>query len=166
MRRLQVMFIFFFIFVGLTCLLGQEIVEAIVAIVNDDVITLSQYKEQHEALYQMLRSRYQGDEFHQQYRALRKNLLNTMITDLLLDFANWADQIFACGPTLMYRAMATRNQQLKAKSVQVSLEVRMGCGRGVCYGCTVKTKGGLKQVCTDGPIFALDGVLWDELALE
>ncbi len=88
-----------------------------------------------------------------------------MITDLLPDFVDWADQIFACGPTLMYRAMATRNQQLvKTKPVQISLEVRMGCGRGICYGCTLKTKGGLKQVCTDGPIFALDDILWDELA--
>jgi dihydroorotate dehydrogenase electron transfer subunit len=85
-----------------------------------------------------------------------------MITDLLPDFIDWADQVFACGPTEMYRDMANRNQQLlKAKAVQVSLEVRMGCGRGVCYGCTVKTKSGLKQVCTDGPIFALDDVLWD-----
>ena len=88
-----------------------------------------------------------------------------MITDLLPDFIDWADQIFACGPTLMYRVMAARNQQLKAKSVQISLEVRMGCGRGVCYGCTLKTKGGLKQVCMDGPIFNLDDILWDELEL-
>lgn len=87
-----------------------------------------------------------------------------MITDLLPDFIDWADQIFACGPTEMYRAMATRNQQLKAKSIQVSLEVRMGCGRGVCYGCTIKTKRGLKQVCQDGPVFDLEDVLWDELA--
>jgi len=88
-----------------------------------------------------------------------------MITDLLPDFVDWADQIFACGPTEMHQVMAIRNQQLlKAKPVQISLEVRMGCGRGVCYGCTVKTKGGLKQVCKDGPVFDLDDVLWDELA--
>jgi len=86
-----------------------------------------------------------------------------VITDLLPDFAGWADQIFACGPMPMYRAIAVRNQLLKAKSVQVSLEVRMGCGRGVCYGCTVKTKNGLKQVCKDGPVFELDDILWDEL---
>jgi len=87
-----------------------------------------------------------------------------VVTDLLPDFAGWADQIFACGPTSMYRAMAEQKQQLlKAKSPQISLEVRMGCGRGVCYGCTVKTKGGLKQVCKDGPVFDLEDILWDEL---
>ena len=54
--------------------------------------------------------------------------------------------------------------ELKTKPVQISLEVRMGCGLGVCYGCTVKTRSGLKQVCQDGPIFNLDDVLWEELA--
>jgi len=86
-----------------------------------------------------------------------------VITDFLPDFAGWADQIFACGPMPMYRAISVQNQPLKAKSFQVSLEVRMGCGRGVCYGCTVKTKNGLKQVCKDGPVFELDDILWDEL---
>jgi len=91
-----------------------------------------------------------------------------MITDLLPDFIGWADQIFACGPTLMYHTMyhallAHDPQLLKTKPVQISLEVRMGCGLGVCYGCTVKTKSGLRQVCKDGPIFDLDDILWDEL---
>jgi len=86
-----------------------------------------------------------------------------MITDLLPDFVGWADQIFACGPLSMYRTMAARKQQLlKTKPAQVSLEVRMGCGRGLCYGCTLKTKSGLKRVCQDGPVFDLDNILWDE----
>ena len=89
-----------------------------------------------------------------------------LITDLLPDFIGWADQIFACGPTSMYQTMAAQKQKLlKTKPVQVSLEVRMGCGLGVCYGCTIKTKSGLKQVCKDGPIFDLDDILWDELGL-
>ncbi len=87
------------------------------------------------------------------------------VTELLPGFADWADQVFACGPVSMYRDMAQRKQRLKieGKPVQVSLEVRMGCGLGVCYGCTVKTKSGLKQVCKDGPVFALDDILWEEL---
>jgi len=83
-----------------------------------------------------------------------------LITDLLPDYVNWADQVFACGPALMYRVMSTQHL---TESVQTSLEVRMGCGLGVCYGCTLKTKGGLKQVCKDGPVFDLNDVLWDEL---
>ncbi len=86
-----------------------------------------------------------------------------IITDLLPQFVSHADQVFACGPTSMYRTITARN--LKTKPVQVSLEMRMGCGLGVCYGCTLKTKSGLKQVCQDGPVFDLDDILWDELDL-
>jgi len=89
-----------------------------------------------------------------------------MITDFLPDYVERADQIFACGPMPMYRDMVLRKQELKLKEkpVQISLEVRMGCGLGVCYGCTVKTKNGLKQVCQDGPVFDLDEIIWDEFA--
>ena len=87
-----------------------------------------------------------------------------LITDLLPDYVNWAYQIFACGPMLMYRVMSTQHL-VKTKPVQISLEVRMGCGLGVCYGCTVKTKSGLKQVCKDGPVFDFDDILWDEINL-
>jgi dihydroorotate dehydrogenase electron transfer subunit len=85
-----------------------------------------------------------------------------MITDILPDFIGRADQVFACGPSSMYQTMA-RMPELSNKPIQISLEVRMGCGLGICYGCTVKTKSGLKQVCKDGPIFNLDDILWEEL---
>jgi dihydroorotate dehydrogenase electron transfer subunit len=84
-----------------------------------------------------------------------------MIIDLIPKYIDWADQVFACGPSLMYRA-TVKMTELKGKPVQISLEVRMGCGLGVCYGCTVKTKGGLKQVCKDGPVFELNDIIWDE----
>jgi dihydroorotate dehydrogenase electron transfer subunit len=88
------------------------------------------------------------------------------VTDLLPDFASWADQVFACGPTPMYCDMARRKKELGLweKPVQVSLEARMGCGLGACYACTVRTKKGLKQVCKDGPVFELDDIIWDELS--
>lgn len=86
-----------------------------------------------------------------------------MITDLLPDFIDWADQVFACGPMSMYQAISTLTKKFpKLKSAQVSLEVRMGCGLGVCYGCTIKTRAGLRQVCKDGPIFELGDITWEE----
>ena len=85
-----------------------------------------------------------------------------LATVCLPGLATWADQIFACGPMPMYKAMA-KMPELKGKSVQVSLEIVMGCGRGICYGCTIKTKKGLKEVCKDGPVFDMDDILWDEL---
>ena len=88
----------------------------------------------------------------------------TMVTELIPDFTKEADQLFACGPLPMYRTMSNI-PELKDKSVQVSLEVRMGCGLGVCYGCTIKTVHGLKQVCKDGPVFDFKEIYWDYLSL-
>ena len=87
-----------------------------------------------------------------------------MVNELLPHYIDWADHVFACGPVNMYYDMyRKRDALLKTKPVQVSLEIRMGCGRGVCYGCTIKTKSGLKKVCEHGPVFDLDDILWDEL---
>ncbi len=85
------------------------------------------------------------------------------VTDLIPEYAARADRIFCCGPIPMYRTIAGQNLH-GGKPCQVSLEVRMGCGFGVCYGCSVKTKQGLREVCKDGPVFDMDDVLWDELA--
>src|SRR5207245_2271500 len=41
------------------------------------------------------------------------------------------------------------------KPVQALLEERMGCGTGVCYGCAVFTRRGVRLVCKDGPRFEL-----------
>jgi dihydroorotate dehydrogenase electron transfer subunit len=83
-----------------------------------------------------------------------------LVTELAPDFAGQADQVFACGPENMYRALS-RMPELENKPVQISLEIMMGCGRGICYGCSVKTKNGLKKVCEDGPVFNLDDIYWD-----
>lgn len=84
------------------------------------------------------------------------------VTGLVPAYAEGIDQIFACGPLAMYRTMA-QMPELKGKFVQISLEITMGCGTGVCYGCTIRTKNGLKQVCTDGPVFDIGEVEWGEL---
>ncbi len=86
-----------------------------------------------------------------------------MITECLPDYVSQADQIFACGPTPMYRSLKDM-PELKNRPVQISLEVRMACGFGVCYGCTVKTTSGLKQVCQDGPVFELNEIIWQDFA--
>ena len=83
-----------------------------------------------------------------------------MATDILPDFLDWADQLYACGPVDMYKTMAPI-----APKCQVSLEVRMGCGFGACYGCTINTRKGLKQVCRDGPVFELEDIIWQEVRL-
>jgi len=63
---------------------GQEVVEEIVAIINDDIITFSQYKAEEEGLYRALSQQLQGEELERQYVLYKKNLLDTMITNILL----------------------------------------------------------------------------------
>jgi dihydroorotate dehydrogenase electron transfer subunit len=72
------------------------------------------------------------------------------------------DQIYACGPTPMFRALAG-DIALRDKDVQVSLEIRMACGLGICYGCTVNTRQGAMQVCKHGPVFRLCDIIWEEM---
>jgi dihydroorotate dehydrogenase electron transfer subunit len=88
------------------------------------------------------------------------------VTDLIPSFATTADVIVACGPMPMLKYLAENQTRLKltGKPVSISLEMRMACGLGVCYGCTIRTKSGLKQVCKDGPVFDLNEVIWDEMA--
>jgi dihydroorotate dehydrogenase electron transfer subunit len=93
-----------------------------------------------------------------------------MATDILPDFLDWTDQVYACGPVDMYKSMAemsrrAKQSNLKLRKCQVSLEVRMGCGFGACYSCTINTKKGLKQVCRDGPVFELDDIIWQEVRI-
>ena len=87
----------------------------------------------------------------------------SLVTELLSEeLVRWADQIFACGPVPMYRTLA-KDPLLKDKPVQVSLETRMACGLGLCYGCSIKTKQGMKKVCRDGPVFELADIIWEEM---
>jgi len=86
-----------------------------------------------------------------------------LATDLIPAYLEGIDQIFACGPVEMYRTMAASYNNIYKIPVQISLEIMMGCGAGVCYGCTIKTKQGLKQVCKDGPVFDIGEIEWGEM---
>jgi len=86
------------------------------------------------------------------------------VTGLVPAYLDSADQIFACGPLPMYRTMA-QMPELKDRDVQVSLEIAMACGIGICYSCTIRTKSGLKQVCKHGPVFDMGEIEWGEVIL-
>ena len=69
----------------------------------------------------------------------------------------WCDQAFACGPEPMFEAMhgVVRRSGLR-KPVQALMEAPMACGMGICYSCAVfPRRGGVRLVCTDGPMFDL-----------
>lgn len=79
-----------------------------------------------------------------------------LVTGLLKEHLPWADQTFACGPNPMFASMADVVKSARSrKEVQALLEERMGCGTGVCYGCAVFTRKGVRLVCKDGPRFNL-----------
>jgi parvulin-like peptidyl-prolyl isomerase len=65
-------------------LVGQEVVEEIVAIVNDDVITLSQYKQEYEMRVQGARSQLKGEDLEKFLEQLKTGLMDALITDLLV----------------------------------------------------------------------------------
>jgi parvulin-like peptidyl-prolyl isomerase len=72
------------VFVAVTGLFGQDVIEAIVAVVNEDIITLSEYKQEYTSRMRMLRAQLQGEELVKQEEIMKENLLESLITDLLL----------------------------------------------------------------------------------
>jgi len=71
--------------------------------------------------------------------------------------------IYACGPVAMLKALA-KTVAFRNFACQASLEARMGCGFGACWGCVVKTrhsKTPYQRVCKDGPVFRLEDIVWE-----
>ncbi len=64
--------------------------------------------------------------------------------------------VYACGPRPMLEKLQGYDGEIYG-----FLEERMGCGMGICKGCAIRTKGGIKHLCTDGPVFNLKEVVFD-----
>ena len=78
------------------------------------------------------------------------------VTDAIAAVRPAFDRFYTCGPLPMMKAVCAA---LDAPG-EVSLEERMGCGAGFCYGCSIQTKNGPRRVCADGPVFDKEEVLW------
>ena len=76
------------------------------------------------------------------------------VTDVLkeLDYS----YVYTCGPEPMLKAVYNTSNT----SGQFSFEERMGCGFGVCMGCSCKTKYGNKRICADGPVLEKEEIIW------
>ena len=85
------------------------------------------------------------------------------VTDLLRAHIAEVDEVCACGPTPMLKAVAAVCKE-HGKPCQVSLEERMGCGVGACLVCAVKVrKNGeeiMQHVCKNGPVFNAEEVVF------
>ncbi|MBM3296634.1 MAG: hypothetical protein FJY83_03435 [Candidatus Aminicenantes bacterium] len=73
-----------FVFLSLSLLQGQEVIDEVVAVVNGEIITRSEVLARYEMMVQALRAQLSGEAFETQLEFLKKNLLDRMITDLLL----------------------------------------------------------------------------------
>lgn len=83
------------------------------------------------------------------------------VTDVLRERLGEVDEVCACGPIPMLKAIA---EVCKGKvPCQISLEERMGCGIGACLVCACKTKlngeEGYTHVCKNGPVYNAEEVI-------
>ncbi len=83
------------------------------------------------------------------------------VVDLAMKYDLNEYAIYACGPNPMFNALNVLLNKKPGCEAYYSVETIMGCGFGVCKGCSVEThEGGYKLVCTDGPVFS-----WNEVKL-
>lgn len=72
------------------------------------------------------------------------------------------DVTYTCGPLPMLKAVYETVRSLWKGPLFTSMEVRMGCGYGVCRGCAIPLKNQPRyaMACLEGPTFSMDEVDW------
>ncbi|WP_422661053.1 dihydroorotate dehydrogenase electron transfer subunit [Paenibacillus sp. EC2-1] len=93
------------------------------------------------------------------------NQLHIQVGGTVLDQINFRDYktVIACGPHGMLKAVQSMQEEIGVPNhVYVSLENRMACGIGACLVCSVKCKDGRKKACTDGPVFPVEEVVFND----
>lgn len=79
---------------------------------------------------------------------------------LIAGHAGGPVSVYCCGPTAMMRAVGALCGRMGA-ACQVSMEVTMPCGVGVCMGCVLDLADGRRaRCCVDGPVFEAGEVAW------
>ena len=78
------------------------------------------------------------------------------VTDAIKATEPAFDYFYTCGPMVMMKVVCAA---LEGPG-EASLEERMGCGAGFCYGCSIQTKNGPRRVCKDGPVFKKEDLIW------
>ncbi len=78
------------------------------------------------------------------------------VTQHLAQYQDWASRIYACGPNAMFQSLAdTLRRNGRRQRPEILMEENMPCGWGMCYGCAIFTRHGVKLCCKDGPRFNL-----------
>lgn len=82
--------------------------------------------------------------------------LRGLVTEHVAGYLDWATKLYACGPSAMFASLAdTLRKHPRRIRPEILMEERMPCGWGMCYGCAVFTRHGVKLCCKDGPRFPL-----------
>lgn len=88
-----------------------------------------------------------------------------LVTDALRETLNRNKErslnVYTCGPNAMMEAV-WKMAEPRSVPCQVSVEVKMACGFGVCLGCTVKTTESYRLACTHGPVFNAETFIWEK----
>lgn len=78
------------------------------------------------------------------------------VTQHLGKYQEWASRIYACGPNAMFASLAeTLRFNGRRQQPEILMEENMPCGWGMCYGCAIFTRHGVRLCCKDGPRFNL-----------
>ncbi len=78
------------------------------------------------------------------------------VTRHLGKYQEWTSKIYACGPPAMFESLAeVLRGNGRRQHPEILVEENMPCGWGICYGCAVFTRKGVKLCCKDGPAFRL-----------
>ena len=76
--------------------------------------------------------------------------------------------LMVCGPWAMLHASVELAKKY-GHACLVSMENRMGCALGVCLGCCIRVvgegHGAYQRVCTEGPVFWAEKVVWEKESL-
>lgn len=78
------------------------------------------------------------------------------VTEHLGRYQEWASKIYACGPNPMFASLAgVLRGNGRRQQPEILMEENMPCGWGMCYGCAIFTRRGVRLCCKDGPAFRL-----------
>ena len=121
---------------------------------KDDLVGLSEFKP---LLKGMLLATENGSMGYRGY-------VTRPLEDYLTKHSDKKFLLMVCGPGAMLRATVDLANRFR-HSCLVSMENRMGCGLGVCLGCSIRVHGSgheaYQRVCTEGPVFWAEKIVWE-----
>jgi len=90
-----------------------------------------------------------------------EGLVTGALEHALADQGGKSLNMYACGPNPMMKAVSSLASD-RSIPCQISVEIKMACGFGVCLGCAVKTTGGNRLACSHGPVFEASEFIWED----